>query len=170
MSDARTRYVKNKNWFLVASQKEVRVFIDVSDRRKRLELVSTIRNPLGDVKRNDLFKRQAGRGIRTVGARGAVHYLDAHRSDPRDQALTQFARYVSGFLESELRRHRFESLTIAAEPHFLGILRAEMATSVNGHVISWLKKDLQKTPARKLADYLVELNKRPNFSDTGANT
>lgn len=145
----------NKHWFLVASQKEARIFVDVSGRRKRLELLKTIPNPLGEVKRGLLFHKQAGRGIRNVGSRGTVHYLDSLRSDPKEEAIVQFAREIAKFLDLELRRKSYKTLTIIAEPHFLGKLKPEMGDSVTESVTNWLHKDLQKTPPRKLAEFLI---------------
>ncbi len=42
------------HWFVVASQKEARIFIKTSD-RKKLRLLKTLTNPLGTVKKRNLI-------------------------------------------------------------------------------------------------------------------
>ena len=142
------------HWFVVASQKEARVFIKTSD-RKQLRLLKSLTNPLGTVKRRDLIRKKAGRGVKSIGRVGSVSYSQPKRHDPHDEAVIQFAKEISQFLESERLNKNFESLTVVAEPHLLGKIRAVMGDYLNNSVTNWIKKDLQKTPKKELADFLL---------------
>ncbi len=64
------------HWFVVASQKEARIFVRTPE-RQRLKLVQSLNNPLGTVKRRALVKKQAGRGVKSVGHLGSIHYSES---------------------------------------------------------------------------------------------
>lgn len=142
------------HWFVVASQKEARVFVKTSD-RKQLRMLKSITNPLGLVKRRDLIRKQAGRGIKSIGQVGSVSYSEPKRHDPHDEAVVQFAREISRFLESEKLKKNFESLTVVAEPNLLGKIRNEMKDNLRKSVTTWINKNLQKTPQIDLAEFLL---------------
>jgi protein required for attachment to host cells len=88
-----------------------------------------------------------------------VHYSETKRHDPHEEAALQFAKKVTDFLESEYRKKKFKSLTVVAEPHFLGKLRAAMEPAVQEHVTEWIKKDLLKTPQKELVHFLLPIKK-----------
>ena len=142
------------HWFIVASQKEARIFIKTLE-REQLKLLKTLTNPLGSVKRRDLIKKEAGQGVKSVGHVGGAHYSQPKRHDPHEEAVVQFAKQVSKFLEGERLKKNFKSLAIVAEPNLLGKLRAEMATDLKNSVTDWIKKDLQKTPKKELVNFLL---------------
>ena len=142
------------HWFVVASQREARVFIKTSDRRQ-FRLLKSLTNPLGTVKRRELIRKKAGRGVKSIGRIASVSYSEPRPHDPHDQANIQFAREISHFLETEKLKKKFESLTMVAEPHLLGKIRNEMKDELKGKVTSWIKKDLQKIPQTALAEFLL---------------
>jgi len=154
------------HWFVVASQKEVRVFIKSSD-PKRIQLVRTLTNPLGLVKKRELIKKEAGKGTKSIGAHmGSTHYSEGKRHDPHEESEIQFAKEIAHFLEIERQKSSFASLTVVAEPHFLGKVKAEMNNKLQNVVTDWIKKDLQKTPQRELADYLLPKVKNSSLDAT----
>lgn len=142
------------HWFIVASQKEARIFTKTSNRRQ-LKLLKTLTNPLGSEKRAALIRKQAGRGVKSIGRVGFVSYSEPKRHDPHEQAVKQFAKDISHFLESEKLKNHFDSLTVIAEPRLLGKIRKEMRSDFQELVMDWVKRDLQKTPTKKLTDFLL---------------
>ena len=150
------------HWYVVASQKEARIFVKTSE-RQQLKLLKVLTNPLGGIKRRDLIRKQAGRGVKSIGHLGSVHYSQPKRHDPHEEAVIQFSKEVAQFLQSEKLRKKFDSLTIVAEPHLLGKLRTEMKPNLQSVVIDWIKKDLQKTPKKELIDFLL-----PNSSKSAS--
>lgn len=143
------------HWIVVTSQKEARVFT-TSDRRRRLKLLKTFKNPLAGEKRRDLIRKEAGRGVKSFGRVGAVSYSQTKRRDPVDEAARQFARELSRFLDADRLKGNFESLTVVAEARLLGKIRSEMSRDLAHSVQRWLRKDLQKTPQRQLGEMLLD--------------
>lgn len=73
---------------------------------------------------------------------------------PEEATAIPFAKEISNYLEHEYRLKSFKSLTIAAEPHFLGKIKEVMKPEIQKLVVNWLKKDLLKIPLDKLAMHL----------------
>lgn len=142
------------HWYVVASQKEARIFIKTKE-KPPLKLLSTLPNPLGGEKRRDLIKKQAGKGVKSIGHLGSVHYSKPKRHDPHEDAIDQFVKQIVEFLEQEKLRRSFDSLSVVAEPHLLGKIRSAMREDLKVTVIHWIKKDLQKTPKNKFADLVL---------------
>lgn len=142
------------HWIVVASQKEARIFRKSSS-TGRLILVTTFENPLGGERRRNLIRKEAGRGVKSFGRVGAVTYSQTKRNDPVDEAVKQFARDLSRFLDAERLKKSFESMTMVAEPRLLGKIRAEMSSDLLHSVSRWMRKDLQKTPRLELQQMLL---------------
>ena len=147
-----------RHWFVVASQKTVRIFAEVPH-KNRLEQLIEFDNPLGRERNRALVRKQAGHGVKSVG-RGSVHYSEKKRHEPHEEAAQQFAKKIADFFESEFREKKFNSLTIVAEPNFLGKLRASMEPHIQKLVTEWIKKDLLKTAQKELVDFLLPLKKK----------
>lgn len=142
------------HWYVVASQKEVRIFVKTIERQK-LKLLKTLTNSLGREKKRFLIRKQAGRGVRSTGHLGSVHFSYPKRHDPHEEAVIQFTKEVVQFLNKEMLKRSFNSLSIIAEPHLLGKLKAEMKKNLKVAVTQWIGKDLQKTPKLRLNEMLV---------------
>jgi protein required for attachment to host cells len=121
------------HWFVLASEKEVRIFIRNSE-KTHLQLLKTITNPVTVEKRRSL-----------------IHQAARHST----QASLQIAKEIVHFLKSEKRQKHFDALTIVAEAHLLGKIRAEMEPSLKHSVVRWLNKDLQNFPEQDLAHFLL---------------
>ena len=65
-----------------------------------------------------------------------------------------FAKQVVSFLDKAHTLKRFKTLTVAAEPHFLGKFREVMKPQLESLVKNWLKKDLLKIPKAELPSHL----------------
>lgn len=156
------------HWFLVANQKTATIFTEVSKsagnakakapqtmKRRRLQQIQQLENPLGRERNRAMRRGPPGMAVRSAGRSAQVHYGLGTGQDPHEVAATDFARKISKHLEKEQNQHKFESLTIAAEPHFLGKIRSVMSEKLKNHVTQWLNKDLQKTPTTKLIHFLL---------------
>lgn len=142
------------HWLVVASQKEARVFTQTTG-GKQFKVLKTLTNPLGSEKKRALIRKEAGRGIKSIGRVGYISYSEQKRSDPHEMAVQQFAKKISQFLESEKHNKHFASLTVIAEPRLLGKIRAEMRADLKASVKRWIKKDLQKTPQKDLSGFFL---------------
>ncbi len=113
------------HWFVVASQKTAKIFTE-APKGGQLKLLKLFDNPLGRERNRALVGKQAGHGVKSMGRAGAVRYSEPKRHEPHELAASQFARQIVQFLEEEKKKRNYESLTVIAEPHFLGKLRSEM--------------------------------------------
>ena len=145
-----------KHWYVVANRKRAEIFInkELRDGGNQLTLIKALENPLGDAKRRDLIRHEAGKSHKPIG-RGAVHFAEVKRKDPLEVVAGQFSKKISSYLRDQQLKNNFTGLTIVAEPHFLGILRASMPSELTAAVSKWLRKDLVKTPPAKLPGFLL---------------
>lgn len=149
------------HWFVIASQNTVKIFTEISA-NKKLEQFQEFNNTLGRVRNRVLVRKQAGHGVKSVG-RGSVHYSEKKRLDPHEKVAFHFAKEVTGFLAKEYQQKKFRSLTVFAEPHFLGKLKTNLKRNIPTSAIDWIKKDLLKTPKKELRQSLL-LAKSPTPS------
>lgn len=153
-----------KNWYVVANRKAARIYIkdESKENSKPLRLVKTIKNPLGELKRKDLFKTQAGKSIRSVGRIGAIHFAEVKRNDPIDEVAIQFAKQITDYLRKQQTKDAFGNLTVVAEPKFLGKIRTSMHPILKDSVQKWIRKDLMNTPQDKLPVFLLAKKRKTN--------
>ncbi len=167
------------HWYVVASQKTATIFTENSEiadskatisktkipkrgdlikrgnfNRSGFKTLKVFDNPLGRERNRALIRKQAGRGMKSVG-RGTVHYSETKRHDPHEEASIQFAKEITQYLKKENQRKKFKSLTIAAEPHFLGKIRSSMDEELQSLVTEWINKDFQKIPPSQLPKRLM---------------
>lgn len=151
-----------QHWFVIVNREKAKIYIEDAE-TKELRLLKLIQNPLGLEKRSALFHKDAGMGVRSIGTRGSVRHMEGKRTDPEEDASLQFARELCKELWLSLQRKDFENLTIVAEPHFLGKIKAEMNPHLEKSVINWLRKDLQKIPDSELGEFLQSKEIAPEF-------
>lgn len=70
-----------------------------------------------------------------------------------------FAKQLIRFLNKEHQIKNFSSLTIAAEPRFLGKIRTQIKSPIKNTVKNWIQKDLIKIPLKQLVDHLPLIQK-----------
>jgi protein required for attachment to host cells len=138
-------------WILVCDASDARFFMTF-DGGRTLHLVDSRVNPGGRLKESDLRSDKPGR----IRSRGAVtHVTDM---GPHTLATEVEARHFAHLLAEMLRvahdRHRFDSLIIAAPPHFLGLLRGELDPIVASFVTSSIDKDLTHLNKWQLSEHL----------------
>lgn len=148
----------NSHWFVIASQNVVKIFADASE-KNRLTPIKILKNPLGRVKNRELIKKNSGMGITASGGKSSLFYSEAKRQTPHDDAAKDFARQIIQYLEAEFEKHNYKTLTIVAEPHFLGKIRLTMDSKMLRLVNTWIRKDLEKTPQSQLPKHLFPKNK-----------
>lgn len=94
------------------------------DRGAQLVEHDDLVNPEGALPDRELFSDRAGR---THGSRsGSAHGSDDHRAGHRLELERRFARRVLEAAQRFVAERSLVRLVIAAEPHLLGVLRAEL--------------------------------------------
>ncbi len=72
-----------------------------------------------------------------------------------EASLIPFAKDLVHYLDREYQLKHFKTLTIAAEPHFLGKIREVMKPQLEKLVVHWIRKDLQKIPQIELPMHIL---------------
>lgn len=128
------------HWYVVASQDTLKILIQDED-HPDLQILHKLEEPIAKESRN--------------------RFNPPKRGDTHQTAALDFARTISAFLQLELQKKSFHTLTVAAEPRFLGKLRRELTPQVLKTVTQWVRKDLQKTPVHNLPKLLLEATAIP---------
>lgn len=140
-------------WLLVCDTSEARFFMTF-DGGRTLHLVDSKVNLTGRLKESDLRSDKPGR----IRSRGSVTHVSD--MDPHTQATEVEARHFAHQLAEMLRhaheRHRFDSLVIAAPPHFLGLLRGELDPIVASYVVRSIDKDLTRLNKWQLSEQFMQ--------------
>ncbi len=140
----------NGHWYVIASQLRVKVFTQDLE-SKKLKLLKTLENPLGRERSRNLHGKKPGISITSFSG---VHNVESGGLSPHEQAAVQFSREVAEYLGRTSENKDFVSLTVAAEPHFLGKLKASMEAKIKEKVTEWIEKDYQKLPDQDLPEVL----------------
>lgn len=160
-----------EKWILVADASRARVFRDAVFLRneetvKGYDLIQSLEHPESRAKSRDLMSDATGR--KPVGPSKGNSYggPSASRSygrpgaepdtDPKAVEAEKFARELAHLLESKLNEHSYDSLVVAAPPHFLGLLKQTVNKQVANRVQLWLNKDLTKLEKQELETHVRE--------------
>jgi protein required for attachment to host cells len=126
-----------REWILVASRDEVRVFARAG--LSPLSLIYDIGNPLGVLRTGDLESDRPGRA--TDNRMHARHAYSTEES-AKDRSLRNFYREVLDTIDHALLERRFDTLTLVAEPRLLGIIRALLPERLSRVIEREIPKDL----------------------------
>jgi len=127
----------HNNWILVASQAGSQVF-SVTNRRKKLELVTKIENPNGRKKDQDLVTDRPGFSVKD--GRGGGRAL-VHEDSAKEHAATQYAKSVIDVLEEGRKANKYQKLIIVAEPSFESYLKVHIKPKLENTVFQTIHKN-----------------------------
>jgi len=120
-------------WVLVANRTEARLF---ERQGMKLRLLRSIPHPAGRQRDQDI---EANRSARTFDKHARGH---THETSPHEHSAEAFARELAGVLAVGRTEHGVGRVALVAEPHFLGLLRAELDAATDKLVTSAVPKDL----------------------------
>lgn len=93
-----------------------------------------------------------------VGQNSVSHSHSAMtRRTPQDLAEKAFAKTITTYLGTAQARAKFDRLIVAAAPHFLGELRAEMSDALNKILLAEIDKDLVQLTSKQLHKHLHDV-------------
>lgn len=145
-----------QQWFVVVSRKAAKVF-EVDPAQETLGYIKSIQNPLGREKNKSMSTDKPGVS-RGKLMRGSPHNLATEKS-PHEDAAIEFARKLSHQLKAYGHDHVFTHLTIAAEPHMMGLIKKAMQHDKVKFEVNWVKKDLEKMSTSRLESVLFKASK-----------
>jgi protein required for attachment to host cells len=136
-------------WLVAADRTGARVYQRVGSTLNRIH---DLEHAEGRVRDQDL---EAGRPARTFDRHGQGRAATDRGRGPHERAAHDLARQVAAFLEEGRQRKGVTEAVLVAEPHLLGILRADIPeTSL---VVRSIAKDLHGVSDSDMPDRLAEL-------------
>jgi len=127
-------------WLIVADEAVAHIY-QWQGASRRLEEVETLTHPAAHAREGDLRRDAQGR-LSGHGARPMSSVTSSASLDLVHGEAVEFARRVAERLARAQIEGRFQQLTIAAAPRFLGLLRQQLAPQVTGLIKEEVDKDL----------------------------
>ncbi len=134
--------------FIVVNRKSAKIF-EISRKPDSLTWLKTMKNPLGDVKNKLLTTDKPGLSRGKYKNNKAPHNLTRERNPHEDVAVT-FAKKISLYLKKQQDQDKILNLTVAAEPHMLGLVKKSFDHDQLKTPVKWLRKDLEKLTTERL--------------------
>lgn len=148
-------------WILVCDASRARLFSSDGGPRPTFALAESFEHPSSREHTRDLttdaFGRKPVGGKSGVNGRpGGFYGRPGAQPDtmPKEVEAQRFARSLAETLEKGIDAHRYESLVIAAPPHFLGLLRETICEKVRRRITQTIDKDLSLHTARDIEQRL----------------
>ena len=100
-------------------------------------------------------------GQRSSQGPSAHHNALAPSSSPKDVEKGHFGHTLATMLDQAMRSKRFDRLVLVAPPHFLGMLKKELTSELQKHLVASVDKDLTHIDAPDLAERLRDFVRIP---------
>lgn len=139
-----------KQWIVVADHARARIYEAAGE--GKLKAVASFENQGAHGHARDLASDRPGRRGDSFGHRHAL----GSEEDPKRHAAAQFAHEIGQYLDAARRGAKFEALTLAMPPHFLGLLRKSLDAECARRVERTLKSDLMHLSEAELRAHLGE--------------
>jgi len=141
------------SWLLVADSSRARIF-SYAEKQDDWKLEEELDNPAARAHTSDLVTDQQGRG-RQSGA-GGYAPAKSNEVDAHAQEEVKFARRLAERLTSGFDQRSYAKLGLVAPPHFLGLLRKNLADHVGRTLFLELDKDYAAASEDELKKRLLD--------------
>ncbi len=135
-------------WVLVAHRTGARLFEHAG---LQLDLLRSFDHPAGRVEDQDV---ETTTSKRTFDSHAQGRYAADRKNSPHERAAVSFAHELAQMLEEGRSRKGVNRIVLVAEPHFLGLLRAELGDAVGALVTATVTKDLHAVSASDVLRHL----------------
>ena len=144
-------------WIVTGNAGRTRIFAQ-ANRGAPLEAIDdrvndAARTRTGDTESDDLGRRGSSTGLPRSGTPSPSSGYEPHQT-PAEHQTEVFARDVAAFLLQAQQHGRFRSLTLAASPEFLGVLRKALDPAVSRAVGVTIDRDWSQSDAAQLREHL----------------
>jgi len=141
-----------RSWLLVADSSRARIYsYDKKDGDWDLE--AELDHPESRTRTSELVTDQQGRGRQ--GGTGGHAPAKSNEVDAHANEEVKFAREVSERLTGGFDKHSYAKLGLVAPPHFLGLLRKNLADHIGRTLFLELGKDYATASEAELKDRLL---------------
>lgn len=140
-------------WFAVLNQSDMKIFTRETNSQP-LALFNTMPNLLVSLKGSELSRHKPG--TRVKGGSGSRISVMNSGENPHDMIVSDFAHKIGKYLNESRKKNQFKELQIAAEPHFLGLIKNELDSETTKCVRRWVAKDLQNESMNRITELFDE--------------
>jgi protein required for attachment to host cells len=138
-------------WVVVADSRQARIF--TADKPLgAIEEIKSFDNPLARQHQQDLISDRPGRSVDVVMG---GHGMET-KNDAKQQQAIVFAKSLCQHLQSAHQAQEFNKLIIVASPHFLGLLRDNLASCCKSQVEHSIDKNLVHMTTEEIRQHLPE--------------
>jgi protein required for attachment to host cells len=142
--------VKN-TWVLVCDAAKARVF-EIRDGDPTWHAVELVLHEGSRSKASELVGGPSG--TRSSEGRSVHHNALAPASSPKEVEKDGFAHTLATTLDQAMRSARFRKWVLVAPPHFLGLMRQELTSELEKHLLTTVDKDLNDLNVHDLSQRL----------------
>jgi protein required for attachment to host cells len=143
----------NKVWILVCDAARGRLFEHHSN-KPSWRLVEEFDHPASRDKATELVSDHSGQ--RSSQGASTHHNALAPSSSPKEVEKGHFAHVLATRLDHGMRSQEFRRWVLVAPPQFLGMMKHELTSELEKHLMTTVDKDLSHLDARALAVKLHE--------------
>lgn len=142
----------NNVWILVCDSAKSRLFETRGGGKTAWELLEEETHGQSRSKANALVTDQSG--SRSSEGASVHHNALAPASSPKEVEKGHFAHSLVKTLDQAMRSRRFAKWVLVAPPHFVGVIKKELTSELEKHLLATVDKDLTSLDARALAERL----------------
>jgi protein required for attachment to host cells len=148
----------NNVWVLICDAAKARIF-EIRHDDPTWHVVDLV---LHEQSRSKAGELKGGRsGSRSSEGRSVHHNALAPASSPKDVEKDGFAHTLAGTLDQALRSARFRKWVMVAPPHFLGLMRNELTSELEKHLMTTVDKDFNDLAVHELSERLRDAVRVP---------
>jgi protein required for attachment to host cells len=154
-------------WVLVCDAAKARVF-EIQGGDPTWHIVDLVLHEGSRSKASDLVGGPSG--TRSSEGISVHHNALAPASSPKEVEKDGFAHTLATTLDQAMRSARFGKWLLVAPPHFLGLMRKELTSELEKHLVTTVDKDFNHLAVHELSERLrdavrVPVNDQESFGD-----
>lgn len=142
--------MKKNTWIVIANSSVARIF-EVENHTSLKELNQLI-HPESRQHSRDLVSDRPGRGFESVGP--ARHNMEP-KTNPQDQEIIDFAKKLCSHLDAARSKGTINRIYIAANPHFLGLIRKHLPAQTAQLIAAEVDKDITTLKPQEILEYFT---------------
>jgi protein required for attachment to host cells len=143
-------------WIIVADASRARIFETPNSGREINEIMDLV-NPAAREPTRDIQSDAHGRFHAKGGASTNISHSIERNQDAVEHEVELFAKRLSAYVDKARSEVRYDQLCLVAPPKFLGLLRGNLAKESQKLLKREIPKDLSKSDASTVLDYVRRL-------------
>lgn len=141
-----------RQWILVADAAHARI-LSANGNIKKAVHVKSFDNDKARLHGKDFTTSRPGRVFNGDGS----HAASADEGNPKEHAVSEFARKLAGALDTGRQHGSYDKLTLVAPPHLLGLIKQSLDTNTARLVSKTIQKDLAHESTKDFIAHLGRL-------------